>query len=283
MSRNRAAAERGRPRAVLICHAESRLNRDGIARWLSSFTNLAGIVLIDERPRHVVARVRREMKRVGILRLFDVAAFRVYYRLVHARADRVWLTDALQQLARRYAPLAAGVDVLHTTDPNSPEAEAFIRKLAPDIAIARCKCLLRERVFSIPAGGTFVLHPGICPEYRNAHGAFWALASGDLDKVGLTLLRIDRGVDTGPVYGYFSCSFDEVRESHIVIMTRLVLENLDAIQRRLIDAIDGCVQPVDVSGRRSAAWGQPWLSCYLRWKSQARKKRSDARAVARIS
>ena len=38
----------GRPRIVLICHAESRLNRDGIARWLASFTDLVGIVLIEE-------------------------------------------------------------------------------------------------------------------------------------------------------------------------------------------------------------------------------------------
>jgi len=40
----------------------------------------------------------------------------------------------------------------------------------------------------------FVLHPGICPEYRNAHGCFWALVNRDLARVGVTLLRADRGV-----------------------------------------------------------------------------------------
>ena len=72
--------------------------------------------------------------------------------------------------------------------------------------VARCKRILKERIFAVPRPGTYVLHPGICPEYRNAHGAFWALARRDLDKVGLTLLRIDKGVDTGPVYGYFTLS-----------------------------------------------------------------------------
>src|SRR5436309_328007 len=32
---------------------------------------------------------------------------------------------------------------------------------------------------SLPARGTFVLHTGICPEYRNAHGCFWALARSE--------------------------------------------------------------------------------------------------------
>ena len=48
------------------------------------------------------------------------------------------------------------------------------------------------------------MHPGICPEYRNAHGCFWALANRDLNKVGMTLLRIDKGVDTGPTFGYYT-------------------------------------------------------------------------------
>ena len=49
----------------------------------------------------------------------------------------------------------------------------------------------------------------------------------------MTLLRVDRGVDTGPVYGYFSYPFDERRESHHVIQQRVVLDNLDAIGRML--------------------------------------------------
>ena len=122
--------------------------------------------------------------------------------------------------------------------PNSTAAEAFIRERAPDLVIARCKTLLQERIFSIPALGTYVLHPGICPEYRNAHGCFWALASGDHANVGATLLRIDRGVDTGPVFGYFRVQADPRLESHLVTEHRAVLEHLDDIRDKLreIDA-----------------------------------------------
>jgi methionyl-tRNA formyltransferase len=142
--------------------------------------------------------------------------------------------------------------------------------------------ILKPAIFSIARAGTFALHPGICPEYRNAHGCFWALANRDLDRVGMTLLRIDAGVDTGPVYLQASCAFDECRESHIVIQYRVVLENLDAIGRRLIAAARGQHTPQSTEGRRSATWGQPRLSTYLRWKWDARRSRRDATGVVTV-
>src|SRR5262249_35863815 len=96
------------------------------------------------------------------------------------------------------------------------------RNAVPDIMIARCKTLLKESIFSIPTRGTFVMHPGICAEYRNAHGCFWPLAQADYKRVGMTLLRVDKGVDTGSVYGYYTCDFDESTDSHAQIQHRVV-------------------------------------------------------------
>jgi methionyl-tRNA formyltransferase len=219
------------------------------------------------------------VKRIGPLRFLDVLAFRLYYVACLARRDAARLKQESATLAARYPEVPPTTEVLRTSNPNSPETQEFVRRLAPDFMLARCKRLLTERIYSLPRCGTFVLHPGICPEYRNAHGAFWALANDDLDRVGLTLLKIDNGVDTGPVYGYYTYDLDEVRESHIVIMTRVVLENLDRIQRKFLEIHWGAAEPIDTSGRSSAVWGQPWLTSYLRWKWHARR-RQHARALA---
>ena len=146
-----------------------------------------------------------------------------------------------------------------------------MREREPNLVIARCKTLLQERIYSIPALGTYVLHPGVCPEYRNAHGCFWALASGDHGNVGSTLLRIDRGVDTGPVFGYFRVEAEPRLESHVVTEHRVVLEHLDAIRDRLGEIEAGAATPIDTAGRRSATWGQPWLSAQLRQFRRARR------------
>jgi hypothetical protein len=228
---------------------------------------------VNEDRRVVWRRMRRELKRVGIVRFLDVLAFRVYYRLRLARRDRAWEARMLHELTMRFPPVPAGTPVTRERSPNSGSAERFIRDTAPDIVLALSKHILSERIFSIAVKGTLVMHPGICPEYRNSHGCFWALANGDLGNVGMTLLKIDKGVDTGPVFGYFRYAYDEVAETHVVIQTRVILDNLDAIRDRLLDIADDRVEPIPTEGRPSAMWGQPRLISYLRWKRNARRRR----------
>lgn len=267
-------------RTLLICHAEAALDREGLARWLASFSTLAGIIVLSENKQRMTRRVRREIKRVGAMRFLDVMGFRLHYRLFAASADRAWERETLARLGERF-PAIGNAPVLHTHSPNSAEAEAFVRAHAPDIIIARCKTLIKEAVFSLPRTGTFVMHPGVCPEYRNAHGCFWALANDDAERVGMTLLKIDRGVDTGPVYGYFSYPFDAARESHTRIQARVVLDNLDRIREKLIEIYRGEAAPVDTTGRGSATWGQPWLTKHLRLKRRARHKARATSAMRR--
>jgi hypothetical protein len=258
-------------KTLLICHDGAQLDQIGLARWLSSFSNLVGIVIIEELPSQLWRRAWREIRRNGVFRFLDALALRLYYHIFLSGKDRRWESQELQKKCLIYGDIPSGTAILKTRSPNTQEAEAFIRKQSPDVVLARCKVLLKESIFSIPSRGTFVMHPGICPEYRNAHGCFWALANRDLNKVGMTLLRIDKGVDTGPVFGYYSYAFDEVQESHIVIQHRVVLENLDALRGRFLEIFSGTAVPLNTSGRPSAAWGQPWLTKYLAWKSRAKK------------
>jgi Formyl transferase len=250
-------------RTLLICHDDAPLDREGLVRWMESYSTYVGTVVIKEPPARLRRRITREIRRVGWLRFIDVLAFRAYHALARARSDREWAARALSRL-RSLFPARPDAQEIIVPSPNHADAERFIREQRPDLIIARCKSLLKEQVFSIPRLGTFVMHPGICPEYRNAHGCFWAIANGDPHNVGMTLLRIDRGVDTGPVFGYFRVKPEARPESHVIVEHRVVLDHLDAIRDVLLDIDAGRAVPIDTSGRRSAAWGQPWLSAHLR-------------------
>jgi len=261
-----------RPRSVLICHRGASFDGEGLARWLAEFSNVVGIIELDEPASRTWRRVRAELKRSGWLGFVDVMAFRVFYRLAIAGRDRAWEATALQQMRERFASVPECQNVLRAHSINAPECVAVIEACRPDFMLARCKTIIKPSIFTLAPRGTYVLHPGICPEYRNAHGCFWALSTGDLSRVGLTLLRIDAGVDTGPIYGHFTYAFDEREESHIVIQLRMVLENLEAIRHTLMRAIGGELDPIDTVGRRSAMWGQPRMSAYLRWRLRAKKQ-----------
>jgi folate-dependent phosphoribosylglycinamide formyltransferase PurN len=255
-----------KPRIALICHREDVFNRDLVSRWLASFAELAGIVEIEERREVRWGRLRAEGRRVGIARLVDVLAFRVYYQLALAAGDSAWERAAIARAADAWEAPDPTTPVLRRHNPNDETVRAFLERVAPDLVLARCKWLLRRAVYSVPRLGTFVLHPGICPQYRNAHGCFWALASDDPGNAGMTLLAVDDGIDTGPVYGYYRYPFDPLRESHIRIQHRVFLENADAIRDRLLAIFAGRATPLPVANVPSRNWGQPWLSAYLRYR-----------------
>ena len=259
------------PRTVLICHADDALNREGVARWLAATTNLVGVVVLDEPAKRMRRRIQREIQRIGLLRFADVLAFRVYYKLFMARRDHAWEQQTLSRLCDQFPALTDSTRMIEAPSPNSPDAEKFLRDVQPEIVIARCKTLLKESVFSIPTCGTFVMHPGICPQYRNAHGCFWALAKNDRQNVGMTLLKIDKGIDTGPAYGYYRCEFDETIESHHVIQHKVVFDNLDALQEKLRQIHAGIAERLDTRGLPSGEWGQPWLTAYFGYLRRARR------------
>lgn len=259
-----------RPRTVLICHADDPLNREGLARWLAATTQLVGVVILQEPPRRMRRRIHREIQRVGLFRFVDVLAFRLYYKRFLAKRDRDWEQQTLQSLCDRFPPLTDRTKILQAPSPNSVDVERFLRDVQPDIVIARCKSLLKESIFSIATRGTFVMHPGICPQYRNAHGCFWALAKNDRDNVGMTLLKIDKGIDTGPVYGYYRCEFDERRDSHHVIQHKVVFDNLELLETKLNEIDRGQATTLDTRGLPSGEWGQPWLSAYFGYLRRAK-------------
>jgi len=260
-------------RSVLIYHENDRIDSKITAPWLGSFTELAGMVILREDRNKMFARSKREIRRVGLVRFLDVIAFRLYYRVFQAAKDEL-LKEKLTDRIGATMPALSNVPTIVASSPNSEDVEDFIKSLSPDVMVARCKVILTKSIFSIPSSGTYVLHPGICPEYRNAHGCFWAIAEDDLSNVGLTLLRVDEGIDTGPIYGYFSYDFDFDAESHVMIQTKVFTENLERIKTRLVGAVRGSVDIVDVSGRKSRVWGHPWLSKFLQAKRRAwlRKK-----------
>jgi folate-dependent phosphoribosylglycinamide formyltransferase PurN len=264
---------------VLICHEQDRLDREALASWLASTVKLAGLILIRDRPGRLWRAARREIRRVGLFRFADVTAFRIYARLFLARKDAAWTARTVRDMRTRYPADLAAIPQVIVTSPNSDAAREFLARVQPDLAIARCKMILKPEVFQLPRVGTFVMHPGVCPEYRNAHGCFWALVNRDMERVGMTLLKADAGIDTGKVYLQAGYDIDEVEESHTVIQHRVVLENLDAIGRILIALCrDEQVPTIATEGRHSATWGQPQLSAYLRWKLAARQAKSKVKS-----
>lgn len=254
---------------VLLRHEDARFERQVIEPWLASISDLSGVIVIRNKRNRTLRRVRAEHRRSGLLGLADVVAFRLYYRLFLADVESKKIDQLIERAGGRYADEETDdVPRITVDDPNNERAKRFLEEHAPEAAVARIKVLLEREIFDVPSAGTYVIHPGICPQYRNAHGCFWALAEDDTENVGYTLLRIDEGIDTGPIYSQGSTEFDSASDGHLYIQYKVVADNLDEIGTALSEAVLGERDSIDVSGRDSDVWGQPRLSAYRRWKRE---------------
>src|SRR5437868_1285912 len=108
-------------RTALICHADDPLNAEALPRWLASFSDLAGVVVLHEPRQRLWRRLKREYRRVGALRVLDVFAFRLWYRLFLRRRDRAWERGKLAELCAAYPPLPDNTRVLPRRSPNAPQ------------------------------------------------------------------------------------------------------------------------------------------------------------------
>jgi methionyl-tRNA formyltransferase len=80
-----------------------------------------------------------------------------------------------------------------------PEVYEAFKRLGPDLVIlAFVTDILPERLLGLPTIGTISYHPSLLPRHRGASGINWAIIQGDT-RTGLTILWVDKGIDTGPV------------------------------------------------------------------------------------
>ncbi|GAB2730603.1 methionyl-tRNA formyltransferase [Kitasatospora kifunensis] len=102
----------------------------------------------------------------------------------------------------------AGIEVLKPAKPSEPEFLARLAELAPDCCpVVAYGALLREPALEIPAHGWVNLHFSLLPAWRGAAPVQHAVLAGD-QVTGASTFRIERGLDSGPVFGVIT---EEIR------------------------------------------------------------------------
>ncbi|WP_035840765.1 methionyl-tRNA formyltransferase [Kitasatospora azatica] len=102
----------------------------------------------------------------------------------------------------------AGIEVLKPEKPGDPEFLARLTELAPDCCpVVAYGALLRDPALDIPAHGWVNLHFSLLPAWRGAAPVQHAVLGGD-QVTGASTFRIERGLDSGPVFGVIT---EEIR------------------------------------------------------------------------
>lgn len=166
------------------------------------------------------------------------------------------------QLARR---LPSAVHV-HYADLHAPECLAHLRSLRADLGVVFGCYRLRRSLYSIPRLGTLNLHLGKAPEFRGSSPGFYELLAG-VPEVGVTVHRVDDGLDSGPILLQRTFPLDPVPPGDpILYLASLQREVLipagaalmaEAVRLEACGAATAIPQPPSGSRpRRRATWAQ---------------------------
>jgi methionyl-tRNA formyltransferase len=126
--------------------------------------------------------------KVGILYVFK----KIMAKRPVANAGGNITTYSVKQLADSY-----GLNVLERSDLNNPDFHKILRKHDPDLFISVASPIIfKAELISIPKLDTINIHNAPLPKYRGMLPNFWQLYH-DETQAGMTIHRIDTGIDTG--------------------------------------------------------------------------------------
>ncbi len=140
-------------------------------------------------------------------------------------------------LAQKY-----GIPVLQPASLRKPEVLAELQTLQPElIIVAAFGQILPTTVLDLPPFGCINVHASLLPRWRGAAPVAAAILAGD-DTTGVTIMKMDAGLDTGPILSQRSLAIapDDTRES---LSTRLAQLGADLLHDTLPAWLAGNIEP----------------------------------------
>ncbi|NLJ53726.1 MAG: methionyl-tRNA formyltransferase [Intrasporangiaceae bacterium] len=166
------------------------------------------------------------------------------------------------------AALELGLPVLTPEHPRDEDFQAELRALAPDVcAVVAYGALLPPSALEIPVHGWINLHFSLLPAWRGAAPVQHAILAGD-EITGASTFLIERGLDTGPVFGTMTERI-QPRDTSGSLLGRLaeggaelLVATLDAIAQGSVSGVPQAQDGVSHAPKMEAAdaqvrWADP--------------------------
>ncbi len=137
---------------------------------------------------------------------------------------------------------AAGLPVIQPARLREAEAMAQVAAWAPEvIVVAAFGQILRPEVLNLPAHGCVNVHASLLPRHRGAAPIAAAILAGD-EETGITLMQMDRGLDTGPILAQHTVEI-EPNDTAQSLAERLAPVGAQLLRDKLPGYLAGQIRP----------------------------------------
>lgn len=136
-----------------------------------------------------------------------------------------------------------GLPVVQPTSARTAEFAAWVKDQDADVALVLAYGrILPKAVLEGPRRGCMNLHASLLPKYRGAAPIAWAIVNGERE-TGISLMQMDEGCDTGPVYSRHALPITEDMTAETLAEALGVLA-AEVVRRDLARAVGGALPAV---------------------------------------
>lgn len=144
------------------------------------------------------------------------------------------------------------IPVLTPLSLKNPDDWKEVRNWEPDvIVVVAYGKILPKGLLDLPRFGCINVHASLLPQLRGASPIQWAILKG-LQVTGLTLMKMDEGMDTGPVLAKLPIPVD-ARETTPTLTRKMMEQGPPFLVKRLSEYLSGDIMPSPQEGEESVA------------------------------
>ncbi len=128
--------------------------------------------------------------------------------------------------------------ILRVPSVNSEECLEELRKQNPKVVGVVNTRIISGKTLKATEADFINIHAGITPGYRGWHGAYWALVRKDLAHCGVTVHKIDEGIDTGGILYQDTIDITD-RDNYYTYPYLQLVKGLPLYKRAIEDMLNG--------------------------------------------
>ena len=183
--------------------------------------------------RRIIKTLRRRISpKDSVLRLQHFEACfehqaRAYFE-GHARPPQDWPDEAA---------------IYRTNTVRSAEFISWLEGQKIDLLCVAGGPILKDEVLQVPKLGAINMHSSILPAFRGTQAEFWQVHNDAYDRAGITIHKIDAGVDTGAILTQESLNLATIQSPQMIRAKNQLLA-LEFLPKVAADMLNGTIQSI---------------------------------------
>ena len=243
---------------ILLLGVDGRSTRI-VFHALNEVFNLTAAVI--EPPVSRRKLLTRRAQKIGFRRVAGQIAFSLTLRPWLKRETE----SRVQDIIRDHRLCEAPIDPERRYDVpsvNGDPCRVLLQSFNPRIVVINGTRIIGADTLSSIQAPFINMHAGLTPRYRGVHGAYWACLEGEPKDAGVTIHRVDLGIDTGAVLAQsrIPLSPEDNFESYPYLQ---LAHGLPLLIEAVKNALSGDIRSRPPLTQSSQLWSHPTLFQYI--------------------